>query len=81
MSNLSNYIKWGFESRLKPVKANSKLICNYIKWGFESRLKLKKPDDFLEIDYIKWGFESRLKPCVRGEQTNTIISNGDLRVD
>ena len=35
-----NYIKWGFESRLKQGLFVSELKINYIKWGFESRLKL-----------------------------------------
>ncbi len=35
-----NYIKWGFESRLKQGLFVSELTINYIKWGFESRLKL-----------------------------------------
>ena len=34
-----NYIKWGFESRLKQGLFVSELTINYIKWGFESRLK------------------------------------------
>ena len=35
-----DYIKWGFESRLKRAMANKYLDDYYIKWGFESRLKL-----------------------------------------
>ena len=34
-----NYIKWGFESRLKPGNNGNVTLDNYIKWGFESRLK------------------------------------------
>ena len=34
-----NYIKWGFESRLKPNVRSRTQRDNYIKWGFESRLK------------------------------------------
>ncbi len=34
-----DYIKWGFESRLKPHWDNISISLNYIKWGFESRLK------------------------------------------
>ncbi len=37
-----NYIKWGFESRLKPNIIVVVIVVNYIKWGFESRLKLIK---------------------------------------
>ncbi len=33
------YIKWGFESRLKPNDYLYVTKLNYIKWGFESRLK------------------------------------------
>ncbi len=33
------YIKWGFESRLKPTTPKAKTLEDYIKWGFESRLK------------------------------------------
>ena len=33
------YIKWGFESRLKPPLIPKKPSSYYIKWGFESRLK------------------------------------------
>ena len=33
------YIKWGFESRLKPKGYTVNGAINYIKWGFESRLK------------------------------------------
>ena len=36
---LANYIKWGFESRLKHVVVFYRPEENYIKWGFESRLK------------------------------------------
>ncbi len=36
-----NYIKWGFESRLKHYMFEEIRENNYIKWGFESRLKLK----------------------------------------
>ena len=56
-----NYIKWGFESRLKLLIINKQLITYYIKWGFESRLKHNTPAKHKEVDYIKWGFESRLK--------------------
>ena len=35
-----NYIKWGFESRLKWCFLQVWRVANYIKWGFESRLKL-----------------------------------------
>ena len=35
-----NYIKWGFESRLKQIELENLNKFNYIKWGFESRLKL-----------------------------------------
>ena len=38
-SELLYYIKWGFESRLKPVFLYYFFIHDYIKWGFESRLK------------------------------------------
>ncbi len=75
-----NYIKWGFESRLKPTESGQKLYGNYIKWGFESRLKhshLKSKD---ENNYIKWGFESRLKPDFAASIAESIISNGDLKV-
>ncbi len=34
-----DYIKWGFESRLKHRGAIKTVVQNYIKWGFESRLK------------------------------------------
>ncbi len=34
-----NYIKWGFESRLKQDDVIRKVEAYYIKWGFESRLK------------------------------------------
>ncbi len=34
-----NYIKWGFESRLKPDSMQHIQYLDYIKWGFESRLK------------------------------------------
>ncbi len=34
-----NYIKWGFESRLKLRLMHKQLFLYYIKWGFESRLK------------------------------------------
>ena len=34
-----NYIKWGFESRLKLAETTREFEANYIKWGFESRLK------------------------------------------
>ncbi len=34
-----NYIKWGFESRLKPEEYRDDFSSHYIKWGFESRLK------------------------------------------
>ena len=34
-----DYIKWGFESRLKQVVGLMLLQKYYIKWGFESRLK------------------------------------------
>ena len=36
---LHNYIKWGFESRLKHNKHHLYFLNYYIKWGFESRLK------------------------------------------
>ena len=36
---IKDYIKWGFESRLKQVTKVTKTEENYIKWGFESRLK------------------------------------------
>ncbi len=35
-----NYIKWGFESRLKLIDGAILSMYDYIKWGFESRLKL-----------------------------------------
>ena len=38
-TNSYDYIKWGFESRLKQRQNNSRKKKNYIKWGFESRLK------------------------------------------
>ena len=38
----NNYIKWGFESRLKLFIVNDNQDFYYIKWGFESRLKLYK---------------------------------------
>ena len=34
-----DYIKWGFESRLKLIFDLYLLQSYYIKWGFESRLK------------------------------------------
>ena len=34
-----NYIKWGFESRLKLEGEQLYIDDDYIKWGFESRLK------------------------------------------
>uniref|UniRef100_UPI00396A2FE3 hypothetical protein n=1 Tax=Aliarcobacter butzleri TaxID=28197 RepID=UPI00396A2FE3 len=37
---IHNYIKWGFESRLKPIAIFKSSAGYYIKWGFESRLKL-----------------------------------------
>ena len=37
---VGNYIKWGFESRLKLHSPYIFNEPNYIKWGFESRLKL-----------------------------------------
>ncbi len=37
--NTTNYIKWGFESRLKLTVFVSEFVKYYIKWGFESRLK------------------------------------------
>ena len=37
-----DYIKWGFESRLKLPKFDKKHQKDYIKRGFESRLKLGK---------------------------------------
>ena len=40
MSQKLNYIKWGFESRLKLITFKKVTTLNYIKWGFESRLKL-----------------------------------------
>ena len=33
-----DYIKWGFESRLKRNPSAYYETANYIKWGFESRL-------------------------------------------
>ena len=36
---MENYIKWGFESRLKQVINYFDILFHYIKWGFESRLK------------------------------------------
>ena len=30
-----DYIKWGFESRLKPMNLKVEIIKDYIKWGFE----------------------------------------------
>ena len=37
-----NYIKWGFESRLKQPLMFGITTADYIKWGFESRLKYHK---------------------------------------
>ena len=34
-----DYIKWGFESRLKLILTDLFHTMHYIKWGFESRLK------------------------------------------
>ncbi len=34
-----DYIKWGFESRLKLKISPASTVTDYIKWGFESRLK------------------------------------------
>ncbi len=76
-----HYIKWGFESRLKPPTLNCLLPSDYIKWGFESRLKHFYPIHLVEDYYIKWGFESRLKHLIFLYQNLKIISNGDLRVD
>ena len=59
-----NYIKWGFESRLKPPILRHSFKYYYIKWGFESRLKPIDSSSSSLIDYIKWGFESRLKPSL-----------------
>ena len=56
-----DYIKWGFESRLKRVRELNLLVMNYIKWGFESRLKPGEEKKRNILYYIKWGFESRLK--------------------
>ena len=39
---IKNYIKWGFESRLKQAQEIQSKIQHYIKWGFESRLKLQR---------------------------------------
>ncbi len=39
MGTLADYIKWGFESRLKLILCAISKISYYIKWGFESRLK------------------------------------------
>ena len=75
-----NYIKWGFESRLKQLKWQVGPILNYIKWGFESRLKLHTMDNLHQLDYIKWGFESRLKRKQSLFKKSRIISNGDLKV-
>ena len=58
---MENYIKWGFESRLKQVINYFDILFHYIKWGFESRLKLLFLDYLHPNYYIKWGFESRLK--------------------
>ncbi len=79
--SFQNYIKWGFESRLKLVKLIRRIIGYYIKWGFESRLKLVIHTLRHTFDYIKWGFESRLKHLLNNKQLQLIISNGDLRVD
>ena len=40
-NTIENYIKWGFESRLKPYTHDFNNLKYYIKWGFESRLKPK----------------------------------------
>ena len=77
----SNYIKWGFESRLKPPINDNFAVYYYIKWGFESRLKLSASIKNLIKNYIKWGFESRLKRWQNTFKGTIIISNGDLRVD
>ena len=76
-----NYIKWGFESRLKHPTCDIALMIYYIKWGFESRLKLETVLKQRKLNYIKWGFESRLKHHFMGDMIEIIISNGDLRVD
>ncbi len=76
-----NYIKWGFESRLKQYLKYLLLFEDYIKWGFESRLKRYLFSFFKHFNYIKWGFESRLKHIFLAFSNTSIISNGDLRVD
>ena len=81
MKKIINYIKWGFESRLKlelDVLLNQSY---YIKWGFESRLKQVSSTILKTFNYIKWGFESRLKQKEQGFGAYLIISNGYLRVD
>ena len=75
-----NYIKWGFESRLKLLACIISFRQNYIKWGFESRLKYTEDTTPQKCNYIKWGFESRLKLIFEPIDFNLIISNGDLRV-
>ena len=81
MVQLLNYIKWGFESRLKLLLIEGQKMVHYIKWGFESRLKLGKLKLTHRHYYIKWGFESRLKLYLMITKIHIIISNGDLRVD
>ena len=76
-----DYIKWGFESRLKHKSASYFWSPHYIKWGFESRLKLILSHTCRLEYYIKWGFESRLKQLQQFQPLKIIISNGDLRVD
>ncbi len=39
LNMVKNYIKWGFESRLKHQDFYKAKVIDYIKWGFESRLK------------------------------------------
>ena len=76
-----DYIKWGFESRLKHKSASYFWSPHYIKWGFESRLKPSYIYTYFRDNYIKWGFESRLKQLQQFQPLKIIISNGDLRVD
>ena len=59
MGTLADYIKWGFESRLKLILCAISKISYYIKWGFESRLKPFCMCYCNNHYYIKWGFESR----------------------
>ena len=80
MPSPTNYIKWGFESRLKSCSLTNSTSFDYIKWGFESRLKFLFLLKLLPNHYIKWGFESRLKSKKGLIKSVDIISNGDLRV-